>query len=414
VLRCCARSGAELAENGIVDAELRQWFAVLEYAPLGCVLDAPDVAAHPMWRLAVLESVARALQFLASKHTVHRDVSLRNVLVFRAGRELRVKLCDFALAAHLPTDDDDAVLVDTSVAVSVREAAPELVAYSEASLRSDVFSFGVLAWQLWSGVPPFLGADNGEVREMLVDNAYADELARPEAMDAPLWRCVVAPCLSFLPRERPLAVQLVADLCDYGPEDGGGRRAGTAQDHGDPGSIGEASHGRSARMTDGASGPAGAEQGSYMSHASQKLHAADHDSRVRTPRPDSIASFSDDDDGAAQQGTYQGRHVVAGAPRPVISRDLFDDDATSSSSSDGSSGVAKQGPYLDDRSDDDSLSTHGSTSGCSSSTSSSSAETAATPASWSASASVSSNPRGDIGALPGGYVEGGDFLLPTD
>eukprot|EP00045_Choanoeca_perplexa_P015531 m.196465 g.196465 ORF g.196465 m.196465 type:complete len:1130 (-) comp17013_c0_seq2:57-3446(-) len=122
---------------------------VLELAPLGNlrdVLRTPSVNVSEHDQTTIAMQVAKALHFLALYHVVHRDVAARNVLVF--GRQpWVVKLGDFGLARHLPKDHEYYRQLSAD-ALPYRWMAPEALMFSKTTHRSDIFSFGVLLWEL--------------------------------------------------------------------------------------------------------------------------------------------------------------------------------------------------------------------------------------------------------------------------
>jgi len=133
--------------------------------------------AHPFYCIHVAMEVARALEHLHLHHVVHRDVAARNVLVSAEGRHV---LSDFGLARWMQKreihngeerKEDDAEaeeeeLDDTSpsslpdpelytmhgvTALPARWTPPESLRSHSFSGRSDVYSLGVLMWEMASG-----------------------------------------------------------------------------------------------------------------------------------------------------------------------------------------------------------------------------------------------------------------------
>ncbi|XP_004345444.2 hypothetical protein CAOG_05854 [Capsaspora owczarzaki ATCC 30864] len=97
--------------------------------------------------LHVLSQIASALVFLSEHHIVHRDVAARNCLV---GTALNVKLSDFGLATTLPVDTE-LMEVPNDASVPIRWTPPETLLYSQIAVTSDVWQFGVLCHELFSG-----------------------------------------------------------------------------------------------------------------------------------------------------------------------------------------------------------------------------------------------------------------------
>src|SRR3954447_4539184 len=102
--------------------------------------------------VAVMDHVLAALGAAHAAGLVHRDIKPENVLVTPDGR---VKVADFGLAraiAGTTLTGDDGALLGTAAYV-----APEQVRDGVADARSDVYSAGILFFELLTGTPPFSG-----------------------------------------------------------------------------------------------------------------------------------------------------------------------------------------------------------------------------------------------------------------
>lgn len=103
-------------------------------------------------RLDCLRQVAEALRFAHDRGVIHRDVKPANV---RVGPDGRVRLMDFGIARLL---DAESRLTRTGMSVGTAGyMAPEQLQGLEIDHRADLFSFGVLAYELMAGRPPFEG-----------------------------------------------------------------------------------------------------------------------------------------------------------------------------------------------------------------------------------------------------------------
>jgi eukaryotic-like serine/threonine-protein kinase len=129
-------------------------FLVMEYVPGATLRDVLRSRGRlsPAEALAVMDHVLAALGAAHAAGLVHRDIKPENVLVTNDGR---VKVADFGLAraiagANLTTDDS--VLLGTAAYL-----APEQVRDGVADSRSDVYSAGVMLFELLTGTTPFSG-----------------------------------------------------------------------------------------------------------------------------------------------------------------------------------------------------------------------------------------------------------------
>ncbi|MGE0710106.1 MAG: protein kinase [Planctomycetota bacterium] len=159
-----------------------------------------------------LALVAAALEGLGAAHAagiVHRDLKPTNLLVDAAGR---VKLCDLGLARAL-----DMTRLTTSGTVLGTPAymSPEQARGEEESARSDLYSLGVVLYELLAGALPFTAKSPLAVLRMHTDVAPEPPSAQrpglPPSLDAPVLRALAKdPAARFASAEEMRAALLLA------------------------------------------------------------------------------------------------------------------------------------------------------------------------------------------------------------
>ncbi|XP_040922128.1 receptor-type tyrosine-protein kinase FLT3 [Toxotes jaculatrix] len=151
--------------------------------------------------------VAKGMEFLSSKNCIHRDLAARNVLVTK-GR--LVKIGDFGLARDI--DNDSNYVVRGNVRLPVKWMAPESIFQGMYTMKSDVWAYGILLWEIFSlGVTPYPGVK--------VDHAFYSMIERGFKMECPYYANesvygMMCKCWALDPCNRPSFSKLVSFMCE--------------------------------------------------------------------------------------------------------------------------------------------------------------------------------------------------------
>ncbi|NXM52870.1 FLT3 kinase, partial [Illadopsis cleaveri] len=149
--------------------------------------------------------VAKGMEFLESKSCIHRDLAARNILVTH-GKV--VKICDFGLARDVMNDSN--YIVRGNARLPVKWMAPESLFERTYTMKSDVWSYGILLWEIFSlGVNPYPGIQ--------VDTNFYKLIQSGFKMDQPYYAtkdvyCMMQSCWALDSRKRPSFSHLVSSL----------------------------------------------------------------------------------------------------------------------------------------------------------------------------------------------------------
>ncbi|KAI2664062.1 Ephrin type-B receptor 4a [Labeo rohita] len=155
----------EFMENGALDSFLRL----------------NDGQFTPIQLVGMLRGIASGMKYLSEMSYVHRDLAARNILV---NSNLVCKVSDFGLSRFLQENSSDPTYTSSlGGKIPIRWTAPEAIAFRKFTSASDVWSYGIVMWEVMSfGERPYWDMSNQDVI-----NAIEQDYRLPPPPDCPTY-----------------------------------------------------------------------------------------------------------------------------------------------------------------------------------------------------------------------------------
>ncbi|XP_013147633.1 PREDICTED: fibroblast growth factor receptor homolog 1-like isoform X2 [Papilio polytes] len=208
LLGCCTQDGplyviVEYAPNGNLREFLRNHRPGNRYeSPTEDLKEKKTLTQKDL--VSFSYQVARGMEYLASRRCIHRDLAARNVLV---SDDCVLKIADFGLAKDVHSNDY--YRKKTEGRLPVRWMAPESLYHKVFTTQTDVWSFGVLLWEIMTlGGTPYPTVPGQYMYQHL---SAGHRMEKPPCCSLEIYM-LMRECWSFSPGDRPSFTELVEDL----------------------------------------------------------------------------------------------------------------------------------------------------------------------------------------------------------
>lgn len=157
----------------------KYWYIVNEYCDCGTLQDLiPDLSKYNQQQREcvvkkILNELKEALKYLINNNIIHRDLKPSNILIKKISTDnYLIKLADFGFARYFSneiTDEGTDDMVNT-ICGSPIYMAPELLINLKYNMKADLWSFGVIMYELLYGINPYCFPKNiPELRKLMVE-----------------------------------------------------------------------------------------------------------------------------------------------------------------------------------------------------------------------------------------------------
>nr|XP_006011051.1 PREDICTED: tyrosine kinase receptor Cad96Ca-like [Latimeria chalumnae] len=160
-------------------------------------------------------NIALGMEHVASKMVIHRDLALRNILIGRFPQEC--KIAEFGLAQDLSSYRDSRSNKRREMGIPLRWYPPEFFRENHYHLKGDVWSFGILLWEMTTfGASPYPELKSPE--EVMIGVCSGHRMRRPHNCREIIHR-VMERCWIEKPEKRPSFSDIVRSLEDTVEQD---------------------------------------------------------------------------------------------------------------------------------------------------------------------------------------------------
>jgi serine/threonine-protein kinase len=203
-----AQSLANLQHENIIHVydyiqERGALFIVMEYVEGIDLYDLLEKCGRVPYDVAAIIAmqVARALDYIHYRGIIHRDIKPANVMVSRQGG---VKVMDFGIARDQTYDED---LTEAGTGIGTPSyMSPEQILGDKLDARSDIFSLGIVLYQMCTGRKPFIEDEQKSVMHKIRLEKYESPRKLNPDIPRELER-IMARCMNKLPRDRYRSAQ---------------------------------------------------------------------------------------------------------------------------------------------------------------------------------------------------------------
>ncbi|PVD36421.1 hypothetical protein C0Q70_03404 [Pomacea canaliculata] len=190
-----------------IAAQRQPVMIVMEFVPGGALLTFLRKQGRLQSRRQLTQmcvDAANGMSYLENRGCIHRDLAARNCLV---GDNSVIKISDFGMSR----EEEEYTVSEGMKQIPIKWTAPEALNYGKYTSLCDVWSYGILMWEIFSaGQQPYTGWTNAQAREK-IDGGY--RLPQPTDMPDSVYQ-IMKRCWEYQPERRPHFKEIYESLSD--------------------------------------------------------------------------------------------------------------------------------------------------------------------------------------------------------
>ena len=194
--------------------ETDKFALVMEHMPLGSlykILHTDKISLDWSDRLSIALQTTKGINYLHTlpQSILHRDIKSSNFLLAKSHPKYIVKLCDFGLA-QTRNESMRLTQVNHTFFGTVQWTAPEILRLKKHTDKSDVYSLGMVFWELAANKIPYDGHQSGIIRDFVL---AGDRLDIPDGTPSS-FASLIKKCWANNPDDRPNCSQVIQMIED--------------------------------------------------------------------------------------------------------------------------------------------------------------------------------------------------------
>jgi len=157
-------------------------------------------------KLSLLSQILDGIHFLHQNGIIHRDLKPQNILIVKRGNEYIPKITDFGISKALDVNKSSVFSNSIAGAGTLAYASPEQLGDKEIRKNTDLWSFGVIAFKIFTNNLPFTTGEHASASEAgrteLFRQINSGELPKEIDTIPEFWQILIRKCLVIDPAQR--------------------------------------------------------------------------------------------------------------------------------------------------------------------------------------------------------------------